>query len=153
MKVLIASDHVGFALKSIIFSYLLDKHYDIKDIGPFSSSPVDYPDYAESLCNTLLQLNSKDETKGWIGIIICGTGIGMSIAANKIPGIRCALCHNDETAKLAIQHNGANVIAFGAKIIAKDTAINIVDTFLNEKFSKEERHYRRIQKIYELEIK
>jgi len=139
MKIILASDHGGFELKEIIKDYL-SKSYDIEDLGTYNSDSVDYPDYGikagEAVANGIANF----------AIIFCGTGIGISIAANKVPGIRAALCHNVEYAKLSRQHNDANVLALGGRFLNPQTAKNIVDAWLNTDFEGE-RHQKRINKI------
>lgn len=144
MKIIIGSDHGGFELKEIIREYILKKGIEVQDVGVFSADPVDYPDYAKKV---------GDEVKvdqGNFGILICGTGIGMSIAANKIKGIRCALCNDVYTAKMARGHNDANVLAIGGRVAGKGIALMIIDTFLNSNFEGG-RHNIRISKIQGME--
>jgi len=144
-KVAIGSDHAGFELKTAIIKVLADENYQVMDCGTFSEESVDYPDIAENVAAAVLTHKIK-------GIIICGTGIGISIAANKIPGIRAALCYNLDSARLARQHNDANIVAVGARMLEQDLAIEIVKTFLATGFEAG-RHQRRIEKIMELEKK
>ena len=144
MKIIIGSDHGGFELKEIIREYILKKGIEVQDVGVFSADSVDYPDYAKKV---------GDEVKagqGNLGILICGTGIGMSIAANKIKGIRCALCNDVYTAKMARGHNDANVLAIGGRVVGKGVALMIIDTFLNSNFEGG-RHNTRISKIRDME--
>ncbi len=147
--VVLACDHAGFPLKDAIKSYLMSNiKFEVIDKGCDSAEKsVDYPDYVEELCAEVLK---NPENKG---IVVCGSGIGMSIAANKIKGIRCALLHDQLGAKLTREHNDSNIMSLGAAFIGKDLAKNIVDTFLNTEFSGEERHQRRIDKIALLEQK
>ncbi|MGS0765814.1 ribose 5-phosphate isomerase B [Syntrophomonas curvata] len=144
-KVAIGSDHAGFDLKSVIIKTLSDANYEVLDCGTFSDESVDYPDIAENVAAAVLTHKIK-------GIIICGTGVGISIAANKIPGIRAALCYNRDCARLARQHNDANIVAVGARMLEQDLAVAIVKTFLATGFEAG-RHQRRIEKIMELEKK
>jgi len=139
MKILIASDHGGFELKEKIKAKL--KKYDVEDLGG-TEEPCDYPDYAKKLCKKI----KKDE----LGILICGTGIGMSIAANRFKGIRAALCYDEYSAKMSREHNDANVLVLGGRTLSFEKAEKIVDIWLNTKFSGEERHERRIRKIDEI---
>ena len=136
----IASDHGGYELKQKVLESLND--YNIKDYGTYSIDPVDYPDYALKVCNDIKN-GSLDK-----GILICTTGIGMSIAANKVEGIRCAKVDNINEAKMTRLHNDANVIALSA---SNEHAIEIIKTFLNTDFSNEERHIRKINKIKDIE--
>ena len=141
MKIAIASDHAGFELKSQCIKLLELLSHKILDLGPHSSQPsVDYPDYAKLVCE---EINEKNST---FGILICGTGIGMSIAANRISSIRAALCFNDQMAFAARAHNNANVLVMGARIISYDQAKEIIIKFLNTNFEGG-RHLNRIQKI------
>ena len=148
-RIIIGCDHAGFNLKNEIIKHLkIGNKYDILDVGCESDKSVDYPEFAEKVCLEVL----KDESNHR-GILICGSGIGISIAANKIPGIRCALCHDYTTAKLTREHNSANIIAIGERIVGIEVAKDIVDVFLNTEFSNGENHIRRINKIKELENK
>ncbi len=142
MKIGIANDHRGVKLKRKIVDYLHDHGYSCVNYGTNSDESVDYVDYAEKLCKCIL----KEEVT--LGILICGTGIGMSIAANKIKGIICARVTNVNEAKLAREHNMANVIALGEN--TKDVDL-VISTFLNTDYSNEERHIRRYNKIKALE--
>jgi ribose 5-phosphate isomerase B len=136
----IASDHAGVDMKLAIMSHLNDMDEEYTNLGSNEPESVDYPDYAHSLCENL----SEED----IGILICGTGIGMSMAANKHPHIRCAVAVNEEMALKARQHNDANVVALGARLIDNDMARKIVDIFLTETLDDtNERHQRRIDKI------
>lgn len=137
----IASDHAGFLLKKSIISYLASKEYTIKDLGTFSDSEsVDYPDYASILCESIL------ENEGSLGILICATGIGMSISANRFSGIRAALCTSPSMAELARQHNDANILVLGSKISSIDESLLMAQKFLDSKFEGG-RHIKRISKI------
>ncbi len=136
----LASDHAGFELKEYIKKYLVDNNYDILDLGTSSTSPVDYPIYAKKAANAVAD-GQCDR-----GIVCCGTGIGVSIAANKVEGIRCALVTDEFTAGMSKRHNNANMIALGARVIDTDTAIKLVDLWLNGEFEGG-RHQRRIDLI------
>lgn len=144
MKVAIGNDHAGPALKEEIVLYLKSKGIEVINMGVDTEDSVDYPDYAKLVCDKVV---SKEVD---FGILICGTGIGISIAANKIKGIRAALCHDAITARLCKEHNNANVIAFGARIIDKEIAKEIIDAYLSAEFAGD-RHQRRIDKITALE--
>ncbi|MCI0502657.1 MAG: ribose 5-phosphate isomerase B [Fusobacteria bacterium] len=144
MKIIIGSDHGGFELKEIIREYILKKGLEVQDVGVFASESVDYPDYAKKVGEAVASGN------GDFGIVVCGTGIGMSIAANKIPGIRCALCNDVYTAKMARGHNDANVLAIGGRVVGKGVALMIIDTFLNSSFEGG-RHNTRLAKIRDIE--
>lgn len=137
MKIAIASDHGGYRLKEFIAGCLIGLGYEILDMGAYSEESVDYPEYGRK-CGEAVASGEVDK-----GIVICGTGIGISIAANKVKGVRCALCTSDEMAELTRQHNDANVLALGGRILDEITAMNIVDKFLNTDFEGG-RHQRRI---------
>ncbi len=137
----IGCDHGGFALMQEVIAHLNAKGLEFKNFGCTSEEAVDYPDYAKLVAAAVL---SGECDKG---ILICGTGIGISITANKIPGIRCALCHDVFSAEATRLHNDANIIALGGRIIGPSHAIKVIDTFLETPFSNEERHIRRIEKI------
>lgn len=144
LKVFIASDHGGFQLKQEIYAFLKDQQIVIEDLGPDEALPVDYPDFAFLVCQKVL------EEKNSYGILICGTGIGMSMTANKIKGIRAALCNEPVSAILAREHNSANVLCLGSRIIGSTMARETVKAFLNAKFEGG-RHIPRLQKINKIE--
>ena len=146
MKIAIASDHGGYELKGVLIDYLTKKGYEMINLGTDTADSVDYSDYAEKCAEKVL---SKEVD---FGIVVCGTGIGISIAANKIDGIRCALCHSPETAALAKQHNNANIISLGGRTTTDETALKIVDAFIEAEFEGG-RHQRRVEKIMALETK
>ena len=138
-KIYIASDHAGFKLKSSILSKF-SKKKRIVDLGPNSSISVDYPDYAKKLSKKIAS------DKGSFGILICGSGMGMAITANKIKNVRAALCYSNKNTKLSRLHNNANIITLGERLISKNKAINLIKIFLSTKFEGG-RHLRRIKKI------
>ncbi len=138
--VCIASDHAGFNLKEIIKNHLIDKKISIFDIGPFSDNSVDYPDYAKKLARRV-RLKKSD-----VGILICGSGTGMAISANKIKSIRAAVCYNIKSTRLSRQHNNANIISLGSRLIKKKLSLRLVEEFLKTKFEGG-RHLKRIRKI------
>ena len=137
----LACDHGGFDMKQIVIEYLEEKGIAYKDFGCYSTEAVDYPEFGRAAAKAVA--SGECET----GILICGTGIGISITANKIPGIRCALCTDCFMAQATREHNDANMLAFGARVLGAGTALKIVDTFLDTPFSNDERHKRRIAKI------
>lgn len=137
----IGCDHGGYALKQEIIKYLEDKKLEYKDYGCFDESSVDYPVYAKKVAHAVADGECEK------GILICGTGIGISITANKIKGIRAALCHDCFSAEATREHNDANILAMGARVVGPGLAVKIVDTFLNTEFSNDERHIRRIAQI------
>ena len=139
-KILIASDHAGFYLKEIIKKYLSNKKIKIIDLGPFKLSKVDYPDYAHKLSKKI-NLNKK-----LTGVLVCGSGTGMEITANRYKNVRAALCYNQKAAKLSRLHNNANVITLGSRLTKKSVALKCINIFLNTKFEGG-RHTKRIRKI------
>ena len=139
----IGCDHGGYQLKKKILQHLKDKNIEFYDFGCDSEEAVDYPIYAKNVANAVVSGDCE------CGILICGTGIGISIAANKVKGIRAALCGNCFSAEATRLHNNANILALGARVTGSGLAIKIVDTFLNTPFSQEERHQRRIDMIEE----
>lgn len=143
-RIAIASDHAGYELKEIIKNYLFQKGFHIEDMGTFSNESTDYPDYIKLAADKV----SKKECEYGIGI--CGSGIGVSIVANKIKGIRAALAFNEEMAKLSRQHNNANFLALGARFITVEEAKKIVDAWLQAEFEGG-RHQRRVDKITKIE--
>lgn len=147
MIIALGSDHGAFELKDIIIDDLKHLGYETLDCGTNSGESCDYSDYAQKVC-TLVNSGEAD-----LGILICGTGIGMSMAANKIKGIRCALCGDVFSAKATRSHNDANVLALGARVVGSGLAKEIVHAYLNTQFSGDERHARRIQKVMKLEEK
>ena len=137
----IGSDHGGFELKQKVIAHLKEQGKEVKDFGTYSLDSCDYPDYGRAVGEAVSSGQCEK------GIVICTTGIGISITANKVPGIRCALCHNTTTARLTREHNDANVLAIGAAMVGEIVAMDIVDTFFATDFSHGERHQRRIDKI------
>lgn len=146
MKIAIAADHGGFELKKVIIAHLENLGHNVINLGTDTPDSVDYPDFAEKCAKAVLEDNVD------FGIVVCGTGIGISIAANKINGIRCALCTSPETAALAKQHNNANIISLGGRTTDNDTAIKIVDAYISAEFEGG-RHQNRVDKIMALETK
>ena len=144
MTIAIASDHGGFELKDILISYLEKKGHMVINLGTNSPDSVDYPDYAKACCDEVLSNNAQ------FGILVCGTGVGISIAANKIDGIRCGLCPSKEIAALVKQHNNANVIALGGRFTSPEEAKKIVDYYMAAEFEGG-RHQTRVDKIMSLE--
>lgn len=145
MKIAIAADHGGYKLKEEIKPYIESLGHTVTDFGTYSEDSVDYPDYAAP-CARAVVSGEADR-----GIVICGTGIGISIAANKIKGVRCGLCTDPVMARLTREHNDANMLAMGARIIGGELARGIVKAFLETDFSSGKRHIDRINKITELE--
>ena len=139
-KICIASDHAGYNLKEQIKNHLINKYISIFDIGPYQNKSVDYPDYAKKLAKRI-----KDK-KSDIGILICGSGTGMAISANKIKGIRAAVCYNQMSTRLSRQHNNANIITLGSRLTKKSLSLKLVEIFLKTKFEGG-RQLRRVKKI------
>lgn len=146
MKIGLGCDHAGYELKGYIEEYLKEKDIEYIDYGTNSIESVDYPEFGEKVAQAV---KSGECDKG---IICCGTGIGISISANKVPGIRCALCSDCYSARMSIEHNNANVLAMGARVIGKDLALEIIDTWLKAEFQGG-KHERRVNKIKDIEDK
>lgn len=140
MKISIASDHGGFDLKNKIKQYLISQGHEVRDFGTFTTESCDYPDFARLAAQAV----ARGECER--GIVVCTTGIGVSIVANKVQGVRCALCVNDDMATMTRRHNNANVLALGQKYVDEQTAQKIVDAFINTPFDGG-RHQRRVDKI------
>ena len=139
----IGCDHGGIELKKEIIKYLEDKGYEYKDYGTYTCDSCDYPVYAKKVAHAILDGECEK------GILICGTGIGIGITANRIKGIRAALCHDVFSAQATREHNDANIVTLGARVIGPGLAVKIVDTFLNTEFSNDERHVNRIRQMEE----
>lgn len=139
----LGSDHGGYGLKQEIIRHLEEKGIEYKDYGCYDESPCDYPVFGRKAAQAVASGECEK------GILICGTGIGISIAANKIKGIRAALCHDVFSAKATREHNDANMLAMGARVVGSGLALMIVDTFLNTEFSNAERHQKRIDMLEE----
>lgn len=137
----LGSDHGGYGLKQEVIKHLEERGIEYKDYGCYSEASCDYPIYGKKVAEAVAGGECE------FGIIICGTGIGISISANKVPGIRAALCHDCFSAQATREHNNANILAMGARVIGPGLALKIVDTFLDTPFSNEERHVRRISMI------
>ncbi len=139
-KICISSDHAGYNLKEQIKNFLIKQNIFIIDLGPFELKSVDYPDYAKKLAK---RISSK---KSDIGILVCGSGTGMAISANKIRGIRAAVCYNAKSTRLSREHNNANIIALGSRLTKKKDVMKLIKIFINTKFQGG-RHLRRVKKI------
>ena len=146
MRIAIGSDHAGYNLKQDVIKLLEELGHQVRDVGAYSAEPSDYPDFA-TIVGQMVTNGEAD-----LGILICGTGIGMSIAANKIKGVRAAACYDVFTARMAREHNDANVLCLGAWVIGRGVAMEVVKTFLESSFSGAERHQRRLAKIKALEV-
>lgn len=145
MRITIGSDHAGFELKALLRDNLQRQGHQVNDVGTNSTAPVDYPDYAEAVSLSLLR-GECDRA-----ILICGSGVGASVAANKIPGIRAGLAHDAYSAHQGVEHDDMNVLVLGSRIIGPELAKDLCTIFLNARFTGEERHQRRLKKILSLE--
>jgi len=145
MRIVIGADHAGFELKKILAEYLRQRGHEVIDQGTDSEEPVDYPDFAEAVSQAILAGQAER------GVLVCGSGVGASVSANKIPAIRAGLCHDTYSARQGVEHDDMNVLVLGARVIGIELARELVDTFLAAKFNGEERHRRRVEKIKALE--
>ena len=145
MKVAIAADHAGYLLKQELIPSLRTLGHEVTDLGTHSTDPVDYPDVAESLARAVL--GGAVER----GVLLCGSGVGASVAANKLPGIRAGLCHDSYSAHQGVEHDDMNILVLGARVIGVELARELVRVFLGARFSHEQRHERRVAKIEALE--
>jgi len=145
MRIVVGADHAGFELKQILAAYLRDRGHEVIDKGTDSTDAVDYPDFAEAVGKALLDGEAER------AVLICGSGVGASVAANKIPGIRAAVCHDSYSARQGVEHDDMNVLVLGARIVGVELARELMNNFLAAKFSAEERHRRRVEKIRALE--
>jgi RpiB/LacA/LacB family sugar-phosphate isomerase len=145
MRIAIGADHAGFDLKQIIAAYLRHLGHEVIDKGTDSDAPVDYPDFAEAV--SIVVRDGQAER----GVLICGSGVGASVAANKIPRIRAGLCHDTYSARQGVEHDDTNMLVLGARVIGVELARTLVDSFLAGNFTGEERHRRRVAKIQGLE--
>src|SRR5437660_2203740 len=145
MQIVVGSDHAGFELKKVLLEHLQQNGHVVLDVGTDSTQPVDYPDFAEAVALRV--------TRGEVerGILICGSGVGASVAANKIPGIRAGLCHDNYSAHQGVEHDNMNVLVLGSRVIGVELAKDLCITFLNARFTGEERHQRRLAKIVNIE--
>lgn len=147
MKIILASDHAGFQYKSLLIKYLNEKKYEVLDLGSFNEEPSDYPDHAADAAQALLDHQAEK------AIIICGSGVGISVAANKFKGIRAAVCHDTYSAHQGVEHDNMNVLCLGERIIGIELAYEIVDAFIDAQFVNKERYVRRLNKIMVIENK
>jgi ribose 5-phosphate isomerase B len=145
VRIAIGADHAGFQLKEMLAADLRDRGEQVVDVGTYSAAPVDYPDYAEAIGNALREGRAER------AILICGSGVGASVAANKLLGIRAGLCHDTYSAHQGVEHDDMNVLVLGARVIGPELARELAHTFLQATFSGEERHRRRLAKVMALE--
>jgi RpiB/LacA/LacB family sugar-phosphate isomerase len=147
MKIVIGSDHAGFQLKVAMGDLLRSLNQEVLDVGAFNENPSDYPDFAEAVGKAIL------DRKAERGVLICGSGVGASVAANKLTGIRAAVCHDTYSAHQGVEHDDMNVLVLGSRIIGVKLAEDLVKAFLAAKFTNEDRHVRRLAKVKALESK
>ena len=147
MKVALAADHAGFELKDLLSMALEKRGHEVIDLGTHDRKPVDYSDFAEAVGQALRQKRAER------GVLICGSGVGVSVAANKIPGVRAALCQDYYSAHQGVEHDDMNVICLGARIVGPELALELSLAFVSARFNGEERHRRRLEKVIELERK
>lgn len=148
MKVAIGSDHAGFELKNAMGDFLRAAGHDVVDVGAFKENPTDdYPDFAEAVGRAVL------DGKAERGVLICGSGVGASVAANKLPGVRAGMCHDTYSAHQGVEHDNINVLVLGSRVIGVALAEDLVTAFMGAKFSNGERHVRRLGKVKALETK
>jgi RpiB/LacA/LacB family sugar-phosphate isomerase len=145
MRITIGSDHAGFELKQALIAYLRQNGHELNDAGTNSTAPVDYPDFAEKVALSLLRGESDR------GILICGSGVGAAVAANKIPGIRAGQCHDTYSAHQGVEHDDNSVLVLGSRVIGVELAKEVCTTFLKATFTAEERHQRRLAKTLSIE--
>jgi RpiB/LacA/LacB family sugar-phosphate isomerase len=147
MRVVLGSDHAGFDMKQNLLAHVQAMGHEVIDVGTSSTSPVDYPDYAEAVGMAII--NKQAER----GVLICGSGVGAVVAANKIPGIRASICHDCYSAHQGVEHDDINVLVLGSRVIAQELAHDLVWLYLNAQFSGDERHMRRLGKLKDIESK
>jgi ribose 5-phosphate isomerase B len=145
MRVALGSDHGGFLLKEVMARFLAGKGYQILDLGAHTPEPSDYPDFARAVAGAILTQKAER------GILICGSGVGASVAANKFPGIRAAVCHDTFSSRQGVEDDGMNVLCLGERVVGHELAKEIVLSFLSARFSEAERHVRRLAKVREIE--
>jgi RpiB/LacA/LacB family sugar-phosphate isomerase len=147
MKLVIGSDHAGYQLKVAMAEFLKSLGHEVLDVGAFDEKPSDYPDFAEKVGAAIL------DGRGERGVLICGSGVGVSVAANKIPGIRAGMCHDTYSAHQGVEHDDINVLVLGSRVVGSELARDLVKAFLGAKFTGEERHVRRLGKVKAIEAK
>jgi ribose 5-phosphate isomerase B len=147
MKVAVGADHAGFELKNVIAEDLRRGGHEVVDVGTFTPDPVDYPDYAEAVGAAVLDGRAER------GVLICGSGVGASVAANKIKGIRAGIAHDNYSAHQGVEHDDMNVLVLGSRITGIEVARELVSAYVKARFSNEERHVRRLKKVNAIEAK
>ena len=146
MRIAVGADHAGFPLKEQIVAALPQGGHQVLDMGTFDTEPVDYPDYAKAVGDAIQQGEAER------GILVCGSGVGASVAANKLRGIRAGLCHDTYSARQGVEHDDMNILVLGARVIGVELALELARSFLAAEFSGEERHRRRVAKMNALEV-
>jgi RpiB/LacA/LacB family sugar-phosphate isomerase len=147
MKLVVGSDHAGFQLKNELASLLNSLGHDVLDVGAYDEKPSDYPDFAEAVGRAVLDGRAER------GVLICGSGVGASVAANKLSGIRAGMCHDTYSAHQGVEHDNINVLVLGSRVVGAKLAEDLVKAFLGAQFTREERHMRRLAKVKALEEK
>ncbi len=145
MKIVVGADHAGFPLKQEVAGLLRDAGHEVLDVGAFSTEPVDYPDSAEAVGRAVVEGRAER------GVLICGSGVGASVAANKVKGVRAAICHDVYSAHQGVEHDDMNVLVLGGRIIGPSLAAELVRAFVNARYTAEERHARRLAKVIALD--
>ncbi len=145
MRIVLGSDHAGFELKQLLAKHLEQNGHQVLDVGTNSIEPVDYPDFAEAVALSVVRGESER------GVLICGSGVGASVAANKVKGIRAGLCHDTYSAHQGVEHDDVNVLVLGARVIGVELAKELSLAFLNARFTREDRHQRRLNKVLNIE--
>lgn len=144
-RVAVGADHAGFPLKKTVIDYLKSAGFEVQDFGTHSEEPVDYPDFAIAVGEAI------KEGKADMGVVLCGSGVGASVAANKIPGVRAGLCHDTFSARQGREDDDTNVLCMGARVIGQNLAVEILKAFVNAEFSGADRHVRRLNKVISVE--
>jgi RpiB/LacA/LacB family sugar-phosphate isomerase len=147
MHIVLGADHAAVQLKALLVEFVGELGHEVVDVGTFDESPVDYPDIAVAVATAI------NEGRAERGILLCGSGVGASVAANKIPGIRAGLCHDTYSAHQGVEHDNANVLVLGARVIGTELARELVAAFLAAEFSNEVRHQRRLEKVNALDTR
>jgi ribose 5-phosphate isomerase B len=145
MRIAIGSDHAGFELKGVLAKQMRELGHEVVDVGTNNTQPVDYSDFAEAVGKAVLDGGAER------GVLICGSGVGASVAANKLRGIRAGLCHDTYSAHQGVEHDDMNILVLGARVIGQALAVDLVSTYIGAKFSNEERHVRRLNKVKALD--
>jgi RpiB/LacA/LacB family sugar-phosphate isomerase len=145
MRIAVASDHAGFQIKTDVATALRAAGHDVEDLGTYDETPVDYPDFAEKIGAAIVDRTAER------GVLVCGSGVGASVAANKIPGVRAGLCHDTYSAHQGVEHDDMNVLVLGGRVIGTEVAKELARTFVSARYTHEERHERRLAKVRAIE--